>query len=122
MPARTVSAGMAFGGLARSRHPKSGMPQERTFQVKVRSGAMGQQQTSANSHCLDLRAQKERPPHAAVLPKSELMFLYGGCDSVLPLPAPAKQTHCAEAGGEERESGGQGRSTNGSEAFIADGD
>src|ERR1019366_5925078 len=27
----------------------------------------------------------------------------------LPLPAPAKQTHHAEAGGEERESGWQGR-------------
>src|SRR6516162_1739298 len=27
---------------------------------------------------------------------------------LLPLPAPAKQTQCAEAGGEERESGRQG--------------
>ena len=29
---------------------------------------------------------------------------------MLPLPAPAKQTQRAEAGGEERESGGQGGS------------
>ncbi len=37
-------------------------------------------------------------------------FLSGGCDSGgLPLPAPTKQTHCAEAGGEKRERGGKWR-------------
>ena len=48
-------------------------------------------------------------------PVKTISPLSGGCDSssVLPLPAPAKQTQRAEAGGEERESGGK-RSSGGS--------
>jgi hypothetical protein len=35
------------------------------------------------------------------------LFWSGDCDSTgLPLPAPTKQTQCAESGGEERESDG----------------
>ncbi len=48
---------------------------------------------------------------STVSPKSDQVFLLGGCASggVLPLPAPAKQTHRAEAGSEEWEGRGQGR-------------
>ena len=46
-----------------------------------------------------------------VSPKSDHIILSGGCESsgVLPLPAPAKQTHCAESDGEERERRGERR-------------
>jgi hypothetical protein len=46
---------------------------------------------------------------AAVYPKSDQVFLSGGCEcsSVLPLRAPTKQAHRAEAGGEKGESGWQ---------------
>jgi hypothetical protein len=50
---------------------------------------------------LDPRAQKERPPRGG-LSENEQMSGLGCCEcSVLPLPAPAKQTHRAKAGGEE---------------------
>ncbi|GEM_PF-6643695 len=44
------------------------------------------------------------------LQNQDQVFGSGGYNGVLPLPAPAKQTQRAEAGGEERESGGQGGS------------
>jgi hypothetical protein len=52
-------------------------------------------------------AQTERPPRAAVSPKSYQMFLSGGCEcsGVLALPAPSKQTQRPDAGGEQWESG-----------------
>jgi hypothetical protein len=56
-------------------------------------------------------AQTERPPRAAVSPKSYQMFLSGGCNSsgILSLPAPPKQTQGPEAGGEEWEGGRERR-------------
>jgi hypothetical protein len=50
--------------------------------------------------------RKKKDRLAAVSPKSDQVFGSGGCESsVLPLPAPAKQTHHAEATSEEREGG-----------------
>lgn len=51
-----------------------------------------------------LAPKKERPPVAAVSPKSVSRFFSGGCEReqtscALPLPPPAKQTQRAEAGG-----------------------
>ncbi len=97
-PAPHLVTGVAFGSLARSRHPKSGMPQERTFQVKVRSGAMGQQETHALQHnrrhacsvvpgllMISEHKKKDRLARGGLSEIRSAVFS-GGC---FPLPAPA---------------------------------
>jgi hypothetical protein len=56
---------------------------------------------------LQQTAQKERPPAAAVLPKSNQVFGSGGCEcsNGFPLPAPRKQTHHTKATSEKWEGG-----------------